>query len=124
MNVKAAITLILALALVFQLSQVLSAAAVTSPCASHEVSCACCERADSCPCAKTSEEEQKPAPLVPNSGIVLKLPAARACDTRVSIESAAGNSPSSSTVAASPAAVTPGAYAGVRLSVALCSFVI
>jgi hypothetical protein len=121
MNVKAAITLILAL--VFQLSQVLSAAAVTSPCASHEVSCACCEGADSCPCAKNSESEQKPAPLVPDSGIVLKLPAAKTCDNRVSIGSPAGNT-TSSTVAACPAAVPPGGYAGVCLSVALCSFVI
>lgn len=121
MNVKAVITLILGL--VFQLAQVLPAAAITSPCASHEVSCSCCEGGDSCPCAKNSKSEQKPAPLFPDSGSVLKLPAAKVGDTRVSIESPAGNHPSP-TVAASLAAVQPGGYAGVRLSVAFCSFVI
>jgi hypothetical protein len=121
MNVKAVITLILGL--VFQLAQVLPAAAVAAPCASRGTSCACCEGADSCPCAKNSESEQKPAPLAPDSGSVLKLPAAKADDTRVFIESLAGNQPSS-TVAVSLAVVPSGGYAGVRLSVAFCSFVI
>jgi hypothetical protein len=121
MNVKAVITLILAL--VFQLAQVLPAAAAASPCASHGTSCSCCAGKDSCPCAKNGESDQKPAPLVPDSGSVLKLPAAKADDTRVSIENLAGNHPSP-TVAASPVAVPPGGYAGVHLSVAFCSFVI
>ena len=121
MNVKAVITLLLGL--VFQFSLVQPGAAVTSPCATHEASCACCEGPDSCPCAKNGDSEHKPAPLAPDSGSVLKLPAAKADDTRVSIGSLAGNHPSP-TVAASPAAVPPGGYAGVRLSVAFCSFVI
>jgi hypothetical protein len=121
MNVKAVITLILGL--VFQLAQVLPAAAAASPCASHGTSCACCEGADSCPCAKNSKSEQKPAPLVPDSGSVLKLPAAKAGDTRVSVESLAGNHPSPA-VEATPVAGPSGGYAGVRLSVAFCSFVI
>ena len=121
MNVKAVITLILGL--VCQLAQVLPAAVVTSPCASHGVSCACCEGSDSCTCANNGESEQKPAPLSSESGSVLKVPAAKAGDTRVSIESLAGNHPSP-TVAASPTAVPPGGYVGVRLSVAFCSFVI
>jgi hypothetical protein len=121
MNVKAVITL--TLGLVFQLAQVLPAAAVASPCASHGTSCACCAGQDSCPCAKNSESDQKPAPLVPDSGSVLKLPAAKADDTRISIESLAGNYPSR-TVATSPAACPSGGYAGVSLSVAFCSFVI
>ena len=121
MNVKAAITLILGM--VFQLAQVLPAAAVKPPCASHGASCSCCEGQDTCPCAKNGEPDQKPAPLVPDSGSVLKLPAAKADDTRVSIESLAGNH-SPSTMAVSPAAVPLSGYAGVRLSVALCSFVV
>lgn len=121
MNLKAAITLILGL--VFQLAQVLPAASVASPCSSHEVSCACCDGADSCPCAKDGESEQKPAPVVPDSGSILKLPAAKADDIRVSIESLAGNQPSPA-VAASPVRVPPGGYAGVRPAVALCSLVI
>jgi hypothetical protein len=121
MNVKAVITLILGL--VFQLAQVLPAAAVVSPCASHGTSCACCEGADSCPCAENGKSDQKPAPLVPDSGSVLKLPAAKAGDTRVSIESFAGNH-CSPTLAASRVAAPPNGYAGVSLSVAFCSFVI
>lgn len=121
MNVKAVITLILGL--VFQLAQVLPGAVVTSPCASQETSCACCEGPDSCHCADNSEPEQKPAPLSSDSSSVLKLPAAKAGDTRVSIESLAGNH-SSPAVAASPVAGPSSGYAGVRLSVAFCSFVI
>jgi hypothetical protein len=121
MNVKAVITLILGL--VFQLAQVLPGALVASPCASHGTTCACCAGQDSCPCAKSGESDHKPAPLVPDSGSILKLPAARVGDARVSIESLAGN-PSSPTVAASPVAGLSNGYAGVRLSVAFCSFVI
>lgn len=121
MNVKAVITLILGM--VFQLAQVLPAAAVASPCASHGASCSCCDGQDTCPCAKNGESEQKSAPLAPDSGSVMKLPAAKADDTRVSIESLAGNHPPS-TMAVYPAAVPLSGYAGVRLSVALCSFVI
>jgi hypothetical protein len=121
MNVKAAITLMLGL--VFQLAQVLPGAAVTAPCASQEAACACCEDQGSCPCMDNGKSEQKPAPLVPDSGSVLKLPAAKAGDTRVSVESLAGNHPSPA-VEASPVAGPSGGYAGVRLSVAFCSFVI
>lgn len=121
MNVKAVITLILGL--VFQLAQVLPGAVVASPCASHGTTCACCAGQDSCPCAKNSESDQKPAPLVPDSGSVLKLPAAKADDTRISIEFITGNH-LSPTVPASPVAGPSGGYAGVRLAVAFCTFVI
>lgn len=121
MNVKTAITLILGL--VFQLAQVLPGAVVTTPCASQEVACACCEDLGSCPCMDDGKQEQKPAPLIPDSTSILKLPAARACDTRVSIESLAGNHPSP-TLAASPVSGPSKGYSGVRLSVAFCSFVI
>jgi hypothetical protein len=121
MNVKAVITLILGL--VFQLAQVLPSAVMASSCSSHEVSCACCAGPDSCPCAKNGESEPKPAPLSSDSGSVLKLPAAKAGETRVSIESL-GENQSSPTEAASPVAGPSSGYAGVRLSVAFCSFVI
>ena len=111
------------LGLVFQLAQVSPAAVVSSPCASQEVACACCEDLGSCPCMDDGKQEQKPAPLAPDSTSILKLPAARACDTRVSIETLAGNHPSP-TLAASPVAGPSKGYAGVRLSVAFCSFVI
>jgi hypothetical protein len=121
MNVKAVITLILGL--VSQLAQVLPAAAAASPCASHGTSCACCASKDSCPCAKTGESDQKPAPLVPDSGSVFKVPTAKADDTRVSIETLRKTHPSPA-LAASPAAGLPCGYAGVSLAVAFCSFVI
>jgi hypothetical protein len=121
MSIKAVIALILGL--VFQLAQVLPGAAVASPCASQEASCTCCEGPDSCPCADNSEPEQKPAPLSSDSGSVLKLPVARTGDIRVSIEAIAGKHPSPA-VSASPVAGPSNGYAGVRLSVALCSFVI
>jgi hypothetical protein len=120
MNVKPVITLILGL--VFQLAQMMPAAVVTSPCASHGVSCACCAGPDSCHCADNSEPNQKPSPLAPEPGTSLKFPNAKAEDTRVSVESIR-KIHSSATVAASPVAGAPGGYAGVRLSVAFCSFV-
>jgi len=121
MNAKALITLILGL--VLQLAQMLPAAVAASPCFSQETSCACCEGPDSCPCADNSEPEQKPAPLSSDSPSVLKLPAARVGDTRISIESPTG-SHTSPAVEASPVAGPSSGYAGVRLSVAFCSFVI
>jgi hypothetical protein len=121
MNVKAVITLILGL--VFQLAQALPAATFTSPCASQGTFCACCESADSCPCAENVESDQKPAPQLPESGNVLKLPATKADDNRFSIESRAGALPSP-TLAASPVSGPSSGYAGVPLAVAFCSFVI
>jgi hypothetical protein len=121
MNVKAVITL--TLGLVFQLAQVLPGAAIASPCAPQESSCACCAGPDSCHCADHGEPEQKPAPLSSVSGSILKSPAAKTGDTRVSIESLPGNHPSP-TAAAYPAEGASSGYAGVRLSVAFCSFVI
>ena len=121
MNVKTAITLMLGL--VFQLAQVLPGAVVTTPCASQEAACTCCEDLGSCPCMDDGKQEQKPAPLVPDSGSILKLPVARAGETRVGIESLGDTHPVSAVVA-SPGAGPSSGYAGVRLSVAFCSFVI
>lgn len=121
MTVKMAVTLILGL--VFQLAQVLPGAFVTMPCAPLADSCECCVGPDSCPCAENGEPEQKPAPLAPDSGSGLKLPVAKAGETRVSIESTE-ETHSSASKAASPIEGLLGGYAGVRLSVAFCSFVI
>jgi hypothetical protein len=122
MNLKAVITLILGL--VFQLAQVLPGAAATDSCAPGAVSCPCCKGLDSCPCADNGKsDEHKPAPLSSDSGSIFKLPAAKAGDTRVSIESLVGND-SSPTVSTSPHAGPSCGYNGVRLSVAFCSFVI
>jgi hypothetical protein len=121
MSVKTVITLILGL--VFQLAQVLPGAAVTESCAPVGTSCACCESSDTCPCAKNGESEQQPSPLSTNSGSFFKLPAAKACDTRVSIESLRKAHPSGN-LAPSPVAGPSNGYTGVRLSVAFCSFVI
>ena len=121
MNVKAVITLILGL--VFQLAQVLPAAAVTAPCASQAVSCECCAGPDSCPCVANDESAPMPAPLLPASGNDLKSPLAKSGETRVSLEALQ--------IPVSPAALEGCpverpwvGYAGVRLSVAFCSFVI
>lgn len=121
MNVKSVITLFLAL--VFQLAQIQAAAVVTSPCPSNGAICSCCEGADSCPCAKNGESDQKPPPLVPHLGNVLKLPAAKTGETHVSIEPLDGNY-LSPTLAVFPVTGPSGGYAGVRLAVAHCSFVI
>lgn len=120
MKVKTVITLIIGL--VFQLAQVLPVALAASPCASNIVSCACCKGLDSCHCANNEEPEQKPAALVPDSGNGLKLPAAKADEARISIESSGKNHPFPAV--ASPVAGPSCGYAGVRLSVAFCSFVI
>lgn len=116
-------TIAMLLGLVFQLAQVLPVAAVTAPCASQTVSCECCTDADSCPCVANDESAPKPAPLLPASGSDLKSPLAKSGETRVSLEALE--------IPVSPAALEgcplerPWAgYAGVRLAVAFCSFVI
>jgi hypothetical protein len=53
----------------------------------------------------------------------LKLPAARTCDTRIFIDSLGENLPCP-ILTASPFTGPSSGYAGVRLSVAFCSFVI
>lgn len=117
-------TIALVLGLVFQLAQVLPgafASAPSGPLAAN--SCECCAGLDSCPCAGNETPAPKPSPLAPASGSDLKLPAAKTDDTRVSPESL-GEIRSSAMVAASPVPGPQNGYAGVRLSVAFCSFVI
>jgi hypothetical protein len=121
MSVKAVITLFLGL--VFQLAQALPGAMAASPCDTQEVSCACCAAGDSCHCAENRESSQKRAPLAPVSESVVKLPAAKAEDPRISIQSLPMIRPSEG-VSAPIIAGLPSGYRGLRLSVAFCSFVI
>ena len=121
MVMKATITLILGL--LFQLAQVLPGAVASTPCAPIAESCGCCEGSNSCPCAENGEPSQKPAPLAPDFGGGVKLPAAKADNTRVSVEFLREIHPITHPVAC-PLEGPPSGYQGVRLSVAFCSFVI
>lgn len=121
MWIKTVVTLFLAL--VFQLAQVLPPAAAIESCAVVGPGCACCDPADSCPCAGKDETHQKPAPLSSESSNTLKFPVARATGNRVSVESDPGIRPAA-TVAAPAITDQTSGYTGVRLSVAFCSFVI
>ena len=121
MGLKTTITLILGL--LFQLAQVLPGAVAATPCAPVAESCGCCAGPDSCPCAENGEPLQTPAPLAPDVGGSVKLPAAKADDTRVSVEFLRETHPSTHAVAC-PLQGPPSGYLGVRLSVAFCSFVI
>jgi hypothetical protein len=120
---RARIVITLILGLVFQLAQVLPGAIVAVSCAPQAESCKCCSGLDSCPCADDREPAQQPAPVIPDSGSVLKPPAANVGDPRLSIGSLVATRPAADT-AASPVAGPPTGYPGVRLSVAFCCFVI
>jgi hypothetical protein len=122
MDLKTIITLMLGL--VFQLAQVLPGAVVSmAPGLPAVSSCDCCSGPDSCPCAENEEFPPEQAPLVPPSGNVVKSPAAKANDSRVNISSLA-EIHQSAMVATSPLSGPLNGYAGIRLSVAFCSFVI
>ena len=121
MNLKPVITLFLAL--VFQLAQVLPAAVVATPCQTAAVSCACCKGARSCHCAENGESNQKPSPAPFESGRVLKVPSAKPVGTTVAMDPLRESDPSHA-ILNSPQATVPGAYVGVRMSVAFCTFVI
>lgn len=121
MVMKTTITLILGL--LFQLAQVLPGAVVAMPCVPVAESCECCEGPDSCPCAENEEPSQQPAPLAPDLGGGVKLPASKADDSRISVEFLLETHPSTHAVAC-PLQGPPNGYQGVRLSVAFCSFVI
>ena len=81
----------------------------------------CCEQLDSCPCAKESRENEKPAPLLP-AGVDLKVFLSKAPEA---LRSGTRPSPATESKMAlvSPAPCRTG-YAGVPLSVAFCRFVI
>jgi hypothetical protein len=122
-SVKLAITLILGL--VFQLAQVLPGASFTSP--SHATfgePCACCPDVQSCDCAENGDPEQEsPSPALPDTGSLLKVPAAKADDSPVSANPR-GKTATTAKTAACPRDGPVHGYTGISLSVAFCSFVI
>jgi hypothetical protein len=122
-SVKLAITLILGL--IFQLAQVVPGASFTSP--SHAAfgePCACCPDVQSCDCAENGDpEQQTPSPALPESGRLLKVPAAKTDDSPVSPKPQREIATTAKT-AACPRDGPAHGYTGIRLSVAFCSFVI
>ena len=120
MNVKAAIAVLLSL--LFQWASVAQCAVSnrTDP-SPTPVCCDCCAGLPSCPCASDDSEGpgKPPLPVLPDT---LKLPAAKLVDSRVEID--APTAPLVPRVAATrPATGAMTGFAGVRLSVAFCSFV-
>jgi hypothetical protein len=122
MGIKTLITLLLGLA--FQLAQVLPGGIITAPCATANTpSCECCAGSKSCCCATSETPAPKPTPQPANTGGLLKDMAMKASDTRVS-EVAWHNAGLPATLPALQASAPPAGFAGVRLAVAFCSFVI
>lgn len=113
----------LLMGLLIQLSQVQTCVAggVIPSCATTARSMACCDGVKSCPCAKSSESNQKPA-----------LPAAAAIELKWLVSETAENDLPGTSVSPPNDAVRPAAtvsefrsgFAGVPLSVAFCRFVI
>jgi hypothetical protein len=120
MNVRTVIAV--AFGLLFQWAQM--AHAVVSTEAGGNVSavhCDCCADLPSCPCASDGEQEpdRSPLPVLPDT---VKLPAAKICETRVSLEIADASQTTRRAIEMSMAQAVAG-YAGVSLAVAFCSFV-
>jgi hypothetical protein len=120
MHLRTAIAVLLGL--LFQWAQLAQSAVLTENCrdvsAAH---CDCCTDLPSCPCAKDGNKgpERPPLPVLPESQ---KLPVANLADTRLVMEEAAfPQGPRA--LAARPLCRPVTGYAGVRLSVAFCSFV-
>ncbi len=121
MKIKFTITLILGL--VFQLAQVMPGMAAVQAASQAVSACSCCEGLPSCPCADEGEPDPNPTPTPFQSGTVIKVPAMKATDPRVSMESSFKAPPRM--VRAVPVPMEPVAgYQGIRLSVAFCRFVI
>ena len=121
MIAKLAIALILGL--VIQFVQVLPGAVLTSPCQMEQESCECCMGGKSCHCADRGEPDQNPAPAPFDAGRTLKVPAMKSTETRVSLEFPR-ELDQATMIASLPDAGFITGYAGVRLSVAFCSFAI
>lgn len=119
MALRTFITLFLGLA--FQLAQVLPGGGVpTTPPAK---ACECCAGSNSCGCAKRDMPAPKPAPQpLPAPGL-LKGMAMKTAETRVFAE-VLHDDLASSAPAAGQATAPHAGFAGVRLAVAYCSFVI
>ena len=121
MTVKSIIAFLLGL--VIQLSQVPSSLAgeTAKSCATSMQRMDCCKGMESCPCAKESDQEQKPTPLAPTS-VELKLLISKAPD-QPSVD-ALIFPPTEALSATVSQLENRNGYAGVPLSVAFCRFVI
>ncbi|MEI7910374.1 MAG: hypothetical protein WCK77_12115 [Verrucomicrobiota bacterium] len=121
MSLKTFITLFLGLA--FQLAQVLPGGVIPPPTAPAAKSCQCCAGSKSCCCAKNELPAPKPAqsPLLPAG--LLKGMAIKTAETTVSAEFWYSTGPAA-TLAVAQATTPHAGFAGVRLAVAFCSFVI
>jgi hypothetical protein len=89
----------------------------------HDLSaphCECCTDIHSCPCATDGDQapDRLPMSVLPHH---VKLPAAKPCETRVSLEEARVAQTARRTHAV-PAPEQMAGYAGVSLTVAFCSF--
>lgn len=118
---KFAITLILGL--VFQLAQVMPGMAALQASCQEVSACCCCDSPSSCPCADEGGQDQNSTPTPLQSAAGMKVPAMRAADARVSVQSSVKRQvrvPAAISVSAEPFA----GYQGIRLSVAFCRFVI
>ena len=122
MAMKTLISLLLGLA--FQLAQVLPGVVVTAPCAAAGVeACKCDACGKSCCCAKSGQPVPKPLPLPFSSKSLFKGMAMQTATTRVAAHAWHDLGPVA-TLAAAPHSAPPAGFAGVRLAVAFCSFVI
>ncbi|MBK1817385.1 hypothetical protein JIN84_17325 [Luteolibacter yonseiensis] len=121
MAIKSIIALFLGL--VIQLSQV-----QLGPAAEPVKSCdngqfmSCCDGLQSCPCAKESDPDQKPSPLIP-AGVDLKWLVSKVSEP-ASLDSPTNPQSETLVVFAASQTDTRCAFEGVPLSVAFCRFVI
>ena len=121
MNMKMVIALMLGL--VFQLAQVMAGGLVIAPCPLHAQSCECCLAGKVCHCADNGDSDQKPPPTPVDAGCMLKIAAMKTVETRVSVDQWC-ETDASATVEVCRRMGPLSGYAGARLSVAFCSFVI
>ena len=122
MAIKTLITLFLGLA--FQLAQVLPGVVVPAPCAAARVAtCKCDACGKSCCCAKSEQPAPKPLPLPFSNKCLFKGMAMQTAATRVAAHAWHAGGPAAPLVVA-PGAAPQAGFAGVRLAVAYCSFVI
>jgi hypothetical protein len=121
MTVKSIIALAMCLLLQWmQISGVVEHAAQPSQAASAH--CNCCEGIPSCPCA-TDEGPRRETPPIPIQSDILKVSAVKPSDTRIEPDDVPAPR-LRRVISQAPQASPLAGYAGVRLSVAFCSFVI
>lgn len=122
MGFKTFLTLLLGLA--FQLAQVVPGGVATAPCAAAGVeSCNCDTCGKACCCATSEPPAPKPTPLPANTGGLLKDVAMKTAETRVTAVPWHDTGLAAS-LPPPQASAPPAGFAGLRLAVAFCSFVI